>query len=471
MGLYGSAPEPPDPQQTAAAQTATNLSTAVANSYLGNINQVTPDGRLTYSQTGSEFVNDPNGTKYWTNGDKYVTGDRSGQEGWRQVTGYEVPTFTATTELSKMQQAIKEQEDHASLNLAELARTQSNRLQNVLDGNINLADAPRASNPENLDRPDYQRYTDGPDLQSFNYGPDLINKYDADIDTSRYERALMDRMNPQLEQDRAALESRLINQGLQPGSEAYNRAIDQASRQRNDARMSAILNAGQEQSRLANLARDQASFTNNARQQEWQNRNTTIGANNAARQQEYQNANTAISGNNALEDQAFNARRAKNSDLDAARARYLAEQYAKRNQSINEITSLMSGAQVQSPDFVQTNPQTMPTVDYAGLVNQNYENRLAAYQQQQQGIGSLLGGIGNLFAMSDRRAKKDIEKVGTLKGMTLYEYSMRGLRDDGKRHIGVMAQEAEKKKPGAVVTGRDGLKRVDYGRLFAAGDK
>ncbi len=47
MGLYGSAPEAPDPKQTASAQTATNIGTAVANNVMGNANQVTPDGNLT----------------------------------------------------------------------------------------------------------------------------------------------------------------------------------------------------------------------------------------------------------------------------------------------------------------------------------------------------------------------------------------------------------------------------------------
>lgn len=443
MGLYGSAPEPPNPTTTAAAQTQTNLSTAIGNSYLSNINQVTPDGKLTYSQTGQNFVSDPLGQKYYTNGNQYVTNpNRAGQQGWKEVNGYYVPTFTATTELSGMQSAIKGQEDRASLNMAELANQQSKRLGNILDSGVNLRDAPNASNPQGMQVPKYQE---------FGSGPNMVDSYDTDIDTSRYEEALMSRINPQLQQDSQALESKLINQGLQPGSEAYNRAFAQQGQKENDARFGAILSAGQEQSRLANLNRDKASFTNTSRQQEFQNENTTTA------------------GNNTLQDQDFNARRAKNSDMDAARNAYLNERYANRNQSINEITSLMSGAQVTNPNFVSTQGQTMPTVDYAGLINQNYQNKLAAYQQSQAGIGSLLGGVGSLVAMSDKRAKKDIKKVGKVKGKNLYEYSMKGALDDGKRHIGVMAQEVERTNPSAVKTGSDGLKRVNYGKLFAAG--
>lgn len=442
MGLYGSAPESPDPKVTAAAQTQTNLSTAIGNSYLGNINQVTPDGSLTYSQTGKNFVTDDNGSQYWTDGKDYTVNNKSGADGWKSVNGYYVPTFTATTELSKQQQKIKDQEDAASLNLAQLANSQSNRLDNVLGQQIDLSDAPKAGNAANLNLPDYQKFA---------AAPDMVESYDSNPDTSRYEQALMDRLNPQLQQDSSALEAKLVNQGLQPGSEAYNRAFAKQGQKENDARLGAILNAGQEQSRLVGINRDAASFTNTARQQEYQGKNTTIA------------------GNNTLQDQGYNAQLTKNNAMDQARSNYLNERYAKRNQSINEITSLMSGAQVNNPNFVATNGQTMPTVDYAGLVNQDYQNKLAAYQQSQAGIGSLLGGVGSLFALSDKRAKKDIKKVGKVKGKNLYEYSMRGDRDDGKRHIGVMAQEVERTNPSAVITGRDGLKRVNYGKLFAAG--
>ena len=42
-------PTPPNPYATAAAQTGTNVATGVANAYLNNVNQVTPQGNLTYS--------------------------------------------------------------------------------------------------------------------------------------------------------------------------------------------------------------------------------------------------------------------------------------------------------------------------------------------------------------------------------------------------------------------------------------
>ncbi len=95
--------------QTAAAQTGTNVSTAIANAHLNNVNQVTPDGTLTYTQSGTYKMTDP------------YTGKT-----------YDIPNWTATQTLSQQQQAIKDQTDSAELNLAGLANQQSGQLQDSL---------------------------------------------------------------------------------------------------------------------------------------------------------------------------------------------------------------------------------------------------------------------------------------------------------------------------------------------------
>ena len=86
--LFGDPPTPPDPNATARAQTSTNVSTAVANAFLNNTNQTSPDGSLDYNQTGSYSWTDPT-----TNAT------------------YNIPRFTATQTLSPEQQQIKAQTD------------------------------------------------------------------------------------------------------------------------------------------------------------------------------------------------------------------------------------------------------------------------------------------------------------------------------------------------------------------------
>lgn len=438
-----SQPKAPDPKETASAQTATNVGTAIANSYMGNVNQNTPDGSLNYSYSTTQWRDPLSGAVY------------------------DIPVATATQTLSPAQQAIKDQQDAAEKNLATLANTQSSRLNDIMKDPMSLAGAPAAGSSSSLTMPNYTQFGQGPTLQS-SVGDvgDITKTYGTDYgaNVQEVQDALMARMQPSLDKNRAALEQKLANQGLQPGTPAYDRAMATATAQENDARYGAILSAGQEQTRLANLAQQQAAFQNSAQQQAYSQAFQNVGLANSNAQQQFQNQNTTTAANNALQDQTFNAQQAKINAQNAERANYLKEQYALRNQNVNEVIGIASGAQVNNPNFVPTQGQSIPNVDYAGIVQKNYENQVAAYNQKQANSGAILGGLAGLFSLSDKTAKKDIKKVGGL-----YEYRYKGEGKSAPKRIGVMAQEVEKVRPGAVRKGADGKKRVNYGALFAAG--
>lgn len=79
-------------------------------------------------------------------------------------------------------------------------------------------------------------------------------------------------------------------------------------------------------------------------------------------------------------------------------------------------------------------------------------------------FGKGLSGASALMMLSDERAKTDIVKVGKLNdGQNVYSYRYRG---SPRTEIGLMAQEVERRDPGAVREIR-GLKHVDYGRALA----
>lgn len=542
--MISSAPKSPDPKETAAAQTGTNVSTAIANATLGNVNQKTPWGSLTYNQTGSKFINDANGTKQWynpatgeyrstqpttsvatpasTGGNatgprmfdevtgQWQTSDRkpvnpgtqagtqvTPDAGWQEVTGYNIPQYEAVTELTPEQQAILGQQNVAGLNLATLAATQSGKLNDILGRTLDLSGAPTAGTAgqyQNLATsfgdagPITNSIAGAGDIQrSLGDAGDITNSYNTDFsaDRQRVEDALMARLQPSLDKNRSSQAAQLAAQGIKLGSQAYGASQDDISRAENDARYGAILNAGQEQSRLVGLEANRAAFQNAAQAQKYgQLLNTGQFANSAQAQQYGQNANdaqfansaqaqnygqlldranfgnSATQGNNAISTQKFN-------EQNALRNQWLTEQYAQRNQPINEISSLLAGAQVQSPNFVNTNMPSIPTTDVAGITQQDYANRMGAYQQNQASIGGLLGGLGSLFSLSDERAKKDIKPVGKLLDKTnVYEYRYKGQGASSPKSVGVLAQEVEKKYPDVVATGRDGLKRVAYGRLM-----
>lgn len=329
------APKAPDPKETAAAQTGTNVTTALANAQLGNVNQYGPDGSVVYSTSGTKSFTDP------TSGSTY-----------------NIPQYTQTTTLSPEQQAIKAQSDAASLNLGTIANQQSNFLKDYL------------SKPVSLD-------TDATEARTM----ELANK----------------RLAPVIAQRDEDLRTRLANQGIKAGSDAYGQELNTFNQGTNDAYNQLILNGHQQ----------------------------------------------------AVQD-------------------ILTE----RNQPLNEIGALMSGSQVSMPQFgAGTNQPSLPTVDYAGLVNENYNQQLGAYNSKMQQSNGILGGLfglgGKLIGLSDRRAKTDIDKIGKVDGHNIYSYRYKGAPE---RHVGVMAQEVEKKRPDAVINGHpDGYKRVDYGSLFGMG--
>lgn len=187
----GSAPAPPDPVQTAAAQTGTNVSTAIANANLNNVNQVTPQGTLTYTQTGTHEFTDP------------TTGKT-----------FDIPQYTATTEFTPEQQAIFDQAQGAQLGLAKTANTQANFLNDYLGEPIQLGNEEVESRLFELGR---------------------------------------NRLDPVFDERRAAMETKLANQGLMPGTEAYDRAMRDVGQMENDA-YNQLLLSGRSQSIQEQLA-------------------------------------------------------------------------------------------------------------------------------------------------------------------------------------------------------------------------
>lgn len=65
---------------------------------------------------------------------------------------------------------------------------------------------------------------------------------------------------------------------------------------------------------------------------------------------------------------------------------------AEINNPINQIAALLSGGQVQNPQVQMQQPQGMPTVNTAGIIQNDYNNRVRQAQSQP----NLLGGLFNL---------------------------------------------------------------------------
>jgi hypothetical protein len=120
---------------------------------------------------------------------------------------------------------------------------------------------------------------------------------------------------------------------------------------------------------------------------------------------------------------------------------------------------LLQASQFQNPNF-GTGFQS-PNYGQVGTQMQNDVN--AANAQRNQNIGGMMqaGTTIAAAALSDRRLKTNIVKVGDdPRGFGIYEYDI-----FGRRERGVMAQEVEKIIPDAVMEHPSGYKMVNYGAL------
>lgn len=110
-------------------------------------------------------------------------------------------------------------------------------------------------------------------------------------------------------------------------------------------------------------------------------------------------ANSGIkAGSDAYDREFANFSQAKsdayNNLLLSGRGQAVQEMLAARNQPINEISALLSGAQVSMPQFTSTPQAGVDGVNYSGLVNQKYQADLASSQAKSQMLGGLFGLAG-----------------------------------------------------------------------------
>lgn len=145
------------------------------------------------------------------------------------------------------------------------------------------------------------------------------------------------------------------------------------------------------------------------------------------------------------------------------------EQLTEDNQRINQISALLSGGQVSQPNFMGANITPIQGTDNASIIANYDQSKLNAWKAGQPNLGGLFSGIGQgigSWIASDERIKKDIKKRGEIDGMGLYEYRYKGASEGSPKHLGLMAQEVVKKKPGAVARMPSGIMAVNYDKAI-----
>lgn len=345
-----SVPKAPDPTKTADAQTASNEATALYQAQLNNVNQVTPYGSLTYSQTGGQPTYNmdaynsalaawnaaPTGSAagpdnpYEVGSEAYQafqsqfpdSGQASTSKGaMPQLSDYQTaatgaPQFTSTINLSPAQQALLDSQTANQQQALGLAGTELNQAQSNLSTPYSLSGNGITQIPSQGDITAYQ-----------NQITDAINS----------------RLTPQLDHSQDMLNTRLLNQGIAQGSDAWNKAQTLNSQAVNDAQQQSILSGIQAGSTLMNegLAANQQGV-----------------------------------------------------------ADYNQQYYAP----LNAYNSLESGTQVQNPTFAPTGNTQVGGTNVAGITQNAYQSALNSYNQQiasnnsaTSGLLGLAGSLGSGF--------------------------------------------------------------------------
>jgi hypothetical protein len=272
----------------------------------------------------------------------------------------------------------------------------------------------------------------------------------------------------------------LANQAL---AQNYQTTFDQA-RLQNEA-LQQIFNQSATQQQMYNQAAAQnfqqqvaAQQANLARQaQQVGQAQGAAGFYNEAQAQAYQQELARQAAANAAQQQQFQQNIAQQQFRNTAIQQALAQQAAIRSIPVNEISALLSGGQVNVPQFqgysgVTVAPAPIFQAGQAAgdFAQRNYQNQVGAYNANMGLFGQLGGSLataagnaGSFAALfSDRRLKSNIVRVGTHPlGIGVYEYDI-----FGERQRGVMADEVEAVKPEAVTTHpTEGYKMVYYGLL------
>ena len=288
---------------------------------------------------------------------------------------YGNPTWTATQTLSPAQQQLLDYQNQASIGLGALANKGLGYVENML-----------------------QTPFDTSKLPSTGFNP-----------SQTYQEAYMQRLQPQIQQTREALQQQLANKGIDIGSEAYNRAMMQQAQREND-----LLAAATTQG---------------------------FGVGQQARQ-------------SALQEQAY----LRNEPLNTLSAVRTGAQ-VQGPQFVNSAQQ----ATTAGPDLLGA-----AGMQYNAAMG-DFNAKQAAQANLNQGLFGL-GGAG-IMAMCDPRTKENIKAIGVMNnGLTLYSFEYKNEFKDREYaghgvHVGVMADEVEQVFPYAVKTLDDGYKVVDYGLI------
>jgi hypothetical protein len=425
-----------------AAQTAAIKDAAVTQAEMNQVNQIGPGGTTTYTQTGTSASGNPQYTV-----EQKLTPELQAIQDQK--------TKLAGSTLGNAQGTLQ-----APLNLGTGPTSQKVNLQTTAAGNTQLGTGFQGATQgtefagKGLMDPNFGSNYVAPQLNTTGFAaPQLGTGYGtaqigtgfagAELGTNFENSGLntdftqqgqdiiydlgRERLDPRFQQEEAALEQQLANQGIRPGMEAYNRAKTQFAQQKNDAytqlmmqgletaagiskdqfaaglsqnqfnssqlsnanqakllqagitnEQLSLINAGKEsQARLNN---EQLQLVNQAKQEQAAATNSATAQANAAKQAQAAGQNTQQQLANQTIEQA-NAAKAQQAGLTNTQQQLTNEARAQQATLENQKLAQMNGAQLQQ---AQLDLQRQQQENAAALAQAQQNNDAAAQDRARQ---------------------------------------------------------------------------------------
>lgn len=429
----GKSSPPPAPDYTAAAQqtAAGNLATARIGQYGNMVNQYTPQGSVTYT---------PRTTGYISTSGQSLTPEEYNA---RRAAGEDLSSYnpleqwSQTVQLSPEQQRAYEEDAAMNARLRGVAGQGIDYVQQALnrplsdpgaaqrnvalsDFTQNVAIQPYQNQIADAGQLQRQIENNAAQITTRANDPNLLQQQVTDALYNQQTQYL----DPQFAQSQAKLENQLANQGITRGSEAWNNAIQEQGRQKQQAYESARQSAiGQGVGAASTLFGNQLAglqFGNQALGQQFgQNLQTGQFVNaaqgqqfgqNTAQQQAYNQAQQAMFDQlmananlkNAAQSQLFNQGLSNAQLYNQALQQDFGNQQTLRQEPINILNAVRTGSQLQSanqPQVGVSQPGQMATVsgpDYLSAATATGQYNQGLYNAQQASNAGLTSGLFGL---------------------------------------------------------------------------
>jgi hypothetical protein len=429
MGGKASAPATPDYMGATQLQGELNKENLNSQNYANRPTINTPFGTQSW---GTQAVKDP-------------------------ATGQVVTNWTQNNSLAPgLQQAVNDQLG-IQAGRSELAGSFMDRVQNDYSKPMDYSTLPALTSANQVGSLQTATTDYTPGLKtSFDMGGALPQFDSSYRDT--VSKQLMEKMQPVHDYQQRQTETKLSNMGFRPGTEGYDRELNNLNSRQAAERYNALDASGAEAQRLYNMQMGTAQQGYNQNLGAAQFQNQALGQANAFDLGNMQAGNQAMSQQFGLNQQYANQQ-------NQIRQQAITEEAQRRGMSLNEMNALLSGQQVsmpQMPTFNASGQAQAPNV--MGALQNQYDAQLGAVNAQNAASGQLLSAgaqLGSAFMFSDRRLKSNIKKVGQHKiGVGIYLYTMMGFTQHG-----VIAQEVAVVRPDLVKRHASGYLMVNYGGL------